>query len=200
MNGLPGLNAFGMHLLKKPKAMKGLKTLGGHQQGQEPMPSLDHGPERTIDVVPPDLIAAERALGDVNLAKRILKLRAQYCKTTSGTIPELLVMDWLNRQHQNYLFQYPLFGGRMKQGGQVVDFAVDTGAKAIIIEVQGIYFHSTPGKVQFDEAERLALLGVQLWGKPVSLVEVWESRLVTPVKERREAVMRAAMQGEELGR
>jgi hypothetical protein len=182
----------------KPKSLKKLKGLGKKQKAI-PLPTLDKPVMR--DELPVDLELSNmtRALGgDERLAKRILKLQKKFGGTIQGTIIELIIMDYLDRKHYKYEFQKWLFGGRGLKGGQVVDFAVDMPMRVIILEPQGDYWHTRPGKIQTDAAQRLALMGTKIWGKPVILVEIWERRLMN--RYLRNPALDAAMMGEELGR
>jgi hypothetical protein len=192
---LPTLQSF-----KKPKrvrtAIRGLRGLG-KKHLLPPVPDLLDDPERRINLVDDELTRLAEELGDVALAKRILKLKAKFFNANSGTIPELIVMDWLDRHNFRYEFQFWILGGRALRGGQVLDFVVDVGTRVIIIEPQ-TYWHTRPGNRQRDEAQRLALLGVTIWGKPTKVVECWERRLLD--KYLREPVMQAAVNGVELGR
>lgn len=183
--------------LSKPKGLKGLKGLGKTVKAT-PVRDLDSGPERIESLVDDELSRLTQVLGDEKLAKRILKLRAKFYATTSGTIPELIIMDFLDRKRIRYEFQKWLFGGRAMRGGQVVDFAIDSGTRVIVIEMQGTYFHSKPGKVGSDAAQRLALASTTIWGKKVVLVEAWERRLLD--KNLRDPTLEAALRGQEMGR
>ncbi len=188
------------HLGKsKHKTRKRLPSLPGAAVSLPPIPNLSDEPAQAVYAdAELNLLIAE--LGDEGLARRVLKLRAKYYKTTSGTIPELIVMDWLDRKGYKYEFQKWLLGGRAIHGGQVVDFAVDMGVRVVVIEVQGTYYHTMPGKEQFDEAERLALASITIWGKPVVLVELWDTKLITTIKQRRENALQMAVSGTEVGR
>jgi hypothetical protein len=182
----------------KPKALKGLPGLG-RKHKQQPLPDLDSGPLRMESLVDNELANLTRALGgDERLAKRLLKLKKKYFNTISGTIIELIVMDFLDRRGLKYEYQMAIFGGRSRRFGQVVDFAVDMGNRVIVIEPQGEYFHTRPGKIVWDAAQRLALLATTIWGKKVVLVEIWENRLLD--KHKRGPALEAALNGIELGR
>jgi hypothetical protein len=182
----------------KPKALKGLPGLG-RKHKQQPLPDLDSGPLRMESLVDNELANLTRALGgDERLAKRLLKLKKKYFNTISGTVIELIVMDFLDRRGLKYEYQMAIFGGRSRRFGQVVDFAVDMGNRVIVIEPQGEYFHTRPGKIVWDAAQRLALMGTTIWGKKVVLVEIWERRLMD--KHLRNPALEAAMAGIEVGR
>jgi hypothetical protein len=182
---------------KKPQGMKRLPTLG-RKEKLPPLPDLDAGPERIASFVDDELARLTSALGNERLAKRLLKMKKE--KYPDATLPELVLLEWLTRKRYKFEFQVWLLGGRIKKNGQVVDTVVDVGTGVIIIEVQGNYFHNRPGMKQRDEAQRLALKGLHVWGKKVSsVVELWESRLATPIASRREQAMQLAMQGMSIG-
>jgi hypothetical protein len=182
----------------KPKALKGLPGLG-RKHKQQPLPDLDSGPLRMESLVDNELANLTRALGgDERLAKRILKLQKKFGGSIQGTVIELIIMDYLDRHNYKYEFQKWLLGGRAIRGGQVVDFAVDMGNRVIVLEPQGGYWHTRPGKVQIDAAQRLALMGTTIWGKKVVVVEIWERRLMD--KHLRNPALEAAMAGIEVGR
>lgn len=180
--------------LKKPAAMKGLKGIGRRRK-VEPLPKLGEQPDRIAGLIDDELAKLTRDVGDEQLAKRILKLQEQH---PDGTIPELVVMDWLMRRGVKWDFQVWVLGGRVLRGGQVLDFVVDQGTKVMVIEVQGRYWHTRPGKLALDAAQKLALLGLTIWGKSVAgVVEVWDSRLLN--KHQRNRTMEMALAGVELG-
>lgn len=183
--------------IEKPKGTGRLPTLG-RKVKLPPIPNMNDEVERRINLVGDELTRLAGKLGgDEQLAKRILKLKAKMYKHYQGTIPELIIMDWLDRKGYKYEFQMWLLGGRAMRGGQVVDFAVDVGNRVILLEPQ-TYWHTRPGAAQRDAGQRLALLGIEVWGKPTKLVEAWERRLFD--KNLREAVLMAAMNGVELGK
>jgi hypothetical protein len=183
--------------LKKPKSMKRLSGLG-RKHKQQPLPKLDSGPERIESLVDEELQKLSLQLGDERLAKRILKLRNKFYNVIEGTIPELIIMDYLDRKNAKYEFQKWILGGRALRGGQVVDFAIDAGMRVVVVEPQGGYWHTRPGNVAKDLAQRIALMGITIWGKKVVVCEVWERRLLD--KHLRPQVLDAMMRGEELGK
>lgn len=180
--------------LEKPKSMKGLPGIGGKRK-QEPLPSLGEQPQRVQGMVDDALSRLAQELEDEQLAKKILKLKEKF---PDGTIPELIVMEWLDRRGYEYRFQAWVLGGRVLKGGQVLDFAVDVGLHAIILEVQGRYWHTRPGKLEIDDGQKLALLGIQIFGKDVgAVIEVWDTRLLD--KRQKDRVMNLALAGIEVG-
>lgn len=179
---------------KKPAGYKKLSGLGSSKIYKAPDISVP--PPQLASLVDNELQSLTLQLGgDEKLAKRILKLKKLW---PLGTYPELVTMDWLDHNHIKYEYQKWLLGGRVLRGGQVVDFAVDLGTSVMILEVQGVYWHTRPGKVQLDEGQRLALLGLSVWGKKIrTVVEVWDSRIMD--KHKREQAFRMALSGIELG-
>ena len=180
--------------LEKSKSMKGLPGIGGKRK-QEPLPSLGQQPQRVQGMVDDALARLTQELQDEQLAKKVLKLKEKF---PDGTIPELIVMEWLDRRGFEYRFQMWVLGGRVLKGGQVLDFAVDLGIRTLILEVQGRYWHTRPGKMEIDEGQKLALLGLEIFGKRVgAVVEVWDTRLLD--KKQKDRVMNLAIAGVEVG-
>lgn len=180
--------------LKKPPGLKKLPSLF-KQDKLPPLPDLDAGPDPFGGPSDDELGRLTLVLGDRKLAQRILKLKEKF---PDGTFPELVAMEFLNRRNVKYEFQKWLLGGRALRGGQVVDFALDMGTHTLIWEVQGNYWHTRPGKPQLDEAQKLALLGLSVYGKKVKgVVALWESRLMS--KYKRKGVLEMGLSGIELG-
>jgi hypothetical protein len=176
------------------KARKRLPTLGRHHS-LPPIPDLSQSVQAEAPNADTEYDKLVEATGSETMAKRILKLKKQY---PNGTYPELVVMDWLMQHNVKWAYQFWVLGGKVLSGGQVVDFVVDVGSRAIVIEVQGNYWHTRGGSIQHDFAERLALLGITIWGKKVGVVEVWESRIMD--KYKRDHAMQMALLGIEVGR
>jgi hypothetical protein len=180
--------------VKKPKSLKRLPGLGKPIK-EEPLPSLDTAPQRIASVVDDELEALTRTLDDRQLAKRVLKLKQKF---PTGTFPELVVYDWLERHNARFEYQFAVLGGRAIKGGQVLDFVVDRGIDVLVWEIQGLYWHTRPGKIRADEAERLALLGIEILRKKVGgVVEIWDTRIMD--KHKRSSALNAAMNGLEMG-
>lgn len=181
----------------KPKSFKKLSGLG-KKQGVEPLPDLDDGPERVLNLVDDELTRLTDALGDEQLAKKVLKLKEKH---PTGTMLELTVMEYLDRKRIRYVFQQWLLGGRILKGGQVTDYIVDAGPTVMVWECQGQYWHSRPGSVANDSAQEMALLGITFQGKKISkVIEIWESRIMQPNKAMREQTLNQARNGVELGK
>ena len=113
--------------------------------------------------------------GDVRTAKRLLGLKQVY---QSASLPELYVMDYLNRKGKQYWFQQYAFGGRNVKGGFVADFTVLQGKGGMVLNVNGDYWHSKRNGRDKDYASRIALTGSTVNGvRILHYVEVWESDL-----------------------
>lgn len=181
----------------KPKAFKKLPGLG-KAQGGEPLPDLDDGPERVASLVDDELARLTDALGDEALAKKVLNLKKKF---PDASTLEVAIMEFLDRKRINYVFQQWLLGGRALKGGQVTDFIVESGATMTVWEAQGNYWHSRPGSVAHDEAQRFALIGLSFRGKRISaVIDIWESRIMQPNKAMREQTLNLAVMGVELGK
>jgi hypothetical protein len=132
---------------------------------------------------PPPLPAAEQfendalrtlelRIGDAALAKRVQRLQAQH---PVGSVPELIVLDWLVRNNWSHLYQHSLFGGRSLRGGLLPDFVVFVGGSASVWQVQGEYWHSVKLKGDKDRNVNLRMLGQWVDGARIeSVVEMWE--------------------------
>jgi len=132
-------------------------------------------------------IWAER-LGSEKDAKRMATLAEKY---PSATLPELVTLDWLQRNGYVYEFQAPIFGGK-QAGGTVMDFLVFQGNEALAWAVQGEYWHSQKKMVNRDKAIFLRLLGATVSGFRINaVVELWEE----DVYSRRPLIFYQAMAG-----
>lgn len=130
-----------------------------------------------------------RSVDKIYLAKRILRL---WKKVSSATLPEIMVMLWLNERKLPYLYQADIDGGRGKRGGIVPDFVLPISGTAKVLNVQGSYWHRDKAR---DIQTRLSLLGKTVNG--------WKIDRVLYLKEldiyrRLNDVMEAAMRGIEL--
>lgn len=136
-----------------------------------------------------------RVLGDRATAKRVQALSRQY---PAGSLPELVVMDWLDRHYVKYQYQVPLGGGRSLRGGQVLDFLVVQPGGMLVIRVMG-YYHEQPAQEGVDAAQRLHLQRTKVQGQRVKAVaDVWERRLLD--SKLRDETMQNALKGIEVGR
>lgn len=137
-----------------------------------------------------DRLAAE--LHDRTLAKRVLSLQKRH---PDGSVPEMLIMDYLDSRRERYVYQAQLYGGWVA-GGAVPDFMVQRNGQMMALQAMGNYWHTKPGKQESDEAQRLLLLASNFGGERISkVVYVWESRLL----RNRNETMEAALAGVELG-
>jgi hypothetical protein len=145
--------------------------------------------EEPVDQV---LTELTRLIGDEKTATRVRNLQMQY---PNGTVPELVVMDWLQANKYHYIYQGILYGGRASAGGLLPDFVVQAnGASGMALQVQGDYWHGTRGvEKQFsDAADNLRLVGQNVGGIRINkVIGVWESDLY----KRREQTMRMALAG-----
>ena len=179
--------------LRRLAPLKGL----GRKQRTPPLPTLGQQPGQVAALEDDEVQRLTRQLGDEALAKRVLKLKKKW---PDGTIPELIAADFLERRRAKYEFQKQVIGGRKIKGGQVLDFVVDQGISVHIWEIQGKYWHTRPGKKQVDEAQRMALMGIRIWGKKVSaVIEIWDSRIATDNRAKRQQALEAGLTGRELG-
>lgn len=132
-----------------------------------------------------------RALG-TQVAKRVMSLRKKH---PSGTVPELVAMDWLERYKIPYTYQAQVYGG-WKPGGIVPDFLVYQGGGSTALLINGNYWHGQPERRAKDASDKLRLLGTWHEGAYIqSVVIVWESALLA----NRDVVMQAALLGLEMG-
>lgn len=186
MQGLSGLQKLG--------GLAGLPGLGGKRPK---MLELDvagvGGAENLRDEKAAQM---ERLLHDGQLVKRVRKLQARY---PNGTLPELVAMDWLMQNGQDFLFQYPLHGGRATRGGLVSDFVVFHGSTADVWFIQGDYWHSRLGNLSVEKntADKLRTVGQWVQGRRIEkALELWERRIY----EQRPQIFVMALAGIELGR
>lgn len=131
-------------------------------------------------------------LGDERLAKRVRTLQAQY---PAGTVPELVTMDWLDKQRYRYIYQAQLWGGRAAAGGLLPDFVVaSNGAIGQAWQIQGEYWHGKKGlaKQSSDAAAALTMTGQVVDGIRIEKVmNLWES----DIYNRRPEVFEYALAG-----
>jgi hypothetical protein len=180
----------------KPKALKKLKGLG-KATGAMPLPKLDNPVVREEQPVDSELSRLTATLGDAKLAKKVLRLKTRY---PDASTLEVVMIEWFDRKHVKYVFQQWLLGGRAIKGGQVTDFIVDAGMFQIVIEAQGSYWHNRLGSKQHDEVQKFRLIGLTFQGKKIkSVINVWESKIMQPIKAIREQTMRLAISGIDVG-
>lgn len=183
--------------------LKGLKSLPGitglpgldgrrtNQKAVEPLEPLLNDSLLLYDEKEADIA---RLVGSSKLAKKVMALMRQY---PNGTLPELLVMDWLMEQQQEYIFQAPLGGGKTVKGGLVADFLVPVGAGWACWFIQGDYWHTQVGTVEKNIADKNMTLSQEYAGKEIELaLELWEGKLY----KQRDYVCQMALAGIEVGR
>ena len=136
-----------------------------------------------------------QVLKDDELGKRVAKLEEKH---HYATVPEMLAMDWLDKNLADYVFQAKVNGG-FRPGGLVPDFVLRRMDKGIALLIHGEYWHNVPGKREKDAVDKLRLVGQYTNGVYIDkAVIVWESRLMRS-KQQRDEAMTAALQGIELG-
>jgi hypothetical protein len=165
----------------------------GDAKRQEPA-NVDLGRGYAPDLTDDRLAELTRELGgDEALAKRVIKL---YDKFPNATLPELVVMDYLDMNRFRYAFQAIVDGGWAQRGGLIPDFVVDCRGVGTAILVQGNYWHTRGDKEEDDAITRLRLMGAYTHGIEIDrVVFVWEDR----VKLNQQHTMDMAVVGVELG-
>ncbi len=179
------------------KGLRSLPAIDGrrYRAGEAIKPLLD-GINVEFDVTPDDVNELARVIGDDSLARRLRKMQRE--KFQYATIPELMLVDYLDRIGERYTFQAQLYGGH-RRGGVVPDFVLTRGTVGRAILVNGNYWHNVPGMQQKDEADKLRLKGSYFEGVRIEdTVILWESRLMQPNPGREQAIQ-DAVQGIELG-
>lgn len=160
-----------MNNLTRPKRLPRLKLgrkarrfqLGGHRT-----PKVLQGESNQLNVW-------AGKLGSTTEAKRMMTLAQKF---PQASLPELVTMDWLNRNGYDYEFQVPIMGGRRVAGGAVLDFVVITGGQAIAWAVQGEYWHTRRNIRLRDQAQYERLLGQYVAGFRVhSIAQLWEDAI-----------------------
>jgi hypothetical protein len=180
--------------LKKIKGVKGVKA----KDRVKRTPPPDTGP--TVDLSPVSLRETWRYLGgdaaDWKLAQRVEQLQAMF---PTGTRPELVVYDWLERQQIPFVYQHWIAGGRARRGGAVPDFLINYGGRGVCWLIQGNYWHMRHEVAESDIADKLLLLGQWWQGVKIEVVvEVWESKLRN--RATRQRTMELGLNGVEVGR
>ncbi len=181
--------------LPKASGLKRLSTLPGAKRKQTTtfdMPSLPQAIDLTDDQE--DILA--RALDDEKLAKRVRKLQDQF---PVGSVPELIVYDWLKRNSIPFQYQVALFGGRAISGGLVPDFILQGSNAGTVWQIQGDYWHTRPGKQEADMTAKLRMIGSTWAGQRIhSVIFLWEGNLVD--RAMRDKTLRLALGGIEMPR
>lgn len=84
-----------------------------------------------------------------------LEARAVPLKRVYGTLPERILYRALERRGIPFDFQSSVFGGRIFLGGMVADFVLLD--RAVVIRVQGRFWHSRPATAEKDEVQKNVL-------------------------------------------
>lgn len=181
------------------KGYRSLPDINGKRHRKETnttVARLDFGHKSQFDVTPDDVNELASVIRDDNLARRIRKLQKD--KYPYGTVPELLMLDYLDAHGERYKYQAQLLGG-FRNGGLVPDFVVQRAGGWRALNIQGQYWHQVPGKMVKDAADKLRMIGLPYEGQPiVDVVFVWERRLMQPAVGR-DQVMQNAVAGIEEG-
>lgn len=129
----------------------------------------------------------------IKLAKQYLTLKETYPRMT---LPEGIVFILLKELRVEFVYQADAYGGRVIAGGQVSDFMIIP--LAMVIRVQGDYWHSRADQRAKDTIDKLALFNAYIAGQRVKFViDVWESRILSC---ERKGVIQMAIRGQEVGR
>ncbi len=170
-----------------PSAMKRLKRAPRH--GRTRLPRFKAAPVvRPVSDEAQQLDVWTERLGSEEDARRMISLAQAY---PSATLPELVTLDWLQRNNYNFEFQAPVFGGKRASGG-VLDFLVFNGASAQAWFIQGEYWHSQRRMAERDKTLFLRLLGATISGfRVTAAIELWED----DVYRRRPLVFYQALSG-----
>ncbi len=123
---------------------------------------------------------------DYRVARRIRKLQKAGVGNgvTSGTIPELLVYDFLQQEGHQFLFQPEIDGGRTRAGGVVPDFAVMDGGRWTVFLVNGVYWHNRAAVSNSDVTDKVTILAATIQGLPVArVIELWDKTLYAARKK-----------------
>lgn len=191
MKGMTGMRA--MRAMRPMGTMGTMRTRGG----LKPIQSLETLPTE-FDVAKTD---DEKRQGWV---ERVGEVRAAeawdvYSHPASApdggkstTLPELLAEAFLRKRGVSYVAQFNLGWARP----DFVVFGLPVApAGALVLEVQGDYWHSRPGASSRDANRKAQLLTTTARGLPiVQVIEVWEGRIYDG-----EGVLEMALAAQEMG-
>lgn len=107
-----------------------------------------------------------REIGGPEAQKVAAQVWNLFQKYPGATLPEMVTMEWLDREGQPYEFQVPVSGGH-KKGGVVPDFMIPNGSGADIWLIQGDYFHSAEFQARYRQEGRDALAKMRLLGQTI---------------------------------
>lgn len=180
------------------KGLRSLPTLDGKRHRKfslESLKPLPVGLNTEFDTTEDDVNELAKVLQDDALARRIRKL--QHEKYPYGTVPELLMLDYLTTRGERYKYQAELFGG-FRSGGLVPDFVLQRAGGWRAVNIQGQYWHQVPGKAVKDAADKLRMTGAMYQGQPIlDVVFVWERKLMTTGVQRERTLQNATLGIEE---
>ena len=113
----------------------------------------------------------------------------------TGSILEFICWEWLTLKKKqvpdvDFIYQYPLLGGRTQFGGFVADFYFPV--QRMVWNPAGLQFH----QVNTKDRARDMLAKAQLAGKGVKLIFLWEDDLL----QREEYTLQKAWKGEQIQR
>jgi hypothetical protein len=149
---------------------------GRRKRKEEPLPLLPVGDDFHVDTTDDFYDRLSSALKNDQLARKVVNLIKD--KHPYGTVPEMIMLDFLEQKGERYKYQAQLYGG-WRSGGLVPDFVVSRGGQARALLVNGSYWHNVPGKREKDAADKLRLLNSYFDGELITGVTiVWESRLM----------------------
>jgi hypothetical protein len=162
--------------------MRGLPPLKGFGPKRGRRADLLIGEKQDFAATDPRVAQVLATMGgrnrDQKVAERIVKLMDKGVGNaiTAGTVPELLVYDWLTRKGIPFEFQVEVQGGRQNHGGSVVDFIVHSGRNwAWRIQT---WYHTLPEKRARDAIQRKLIEGALVQGYQIDgVVDCWDQRL-----------------------
>ena len=104
-------------------------------------------------------------------------------RDVGGSLPELMVFGELVRRGLihgiDFFYQSPLYGGRQRPGGYVLDFVFGPAYPGLAINVQGLFWHygHGSGRIALDR-----LLREQMVEKGITLIFVDEDHVMLDVR------------------
>lgn len=184
----------GLKRLTKGATFATLPDVSGRRKRKAPaLPLLPVGDDQDADVTDDYEQELARALKDDALAKKIVNLKKN--KHPYGTVPELIMVDFLEQKGERYKYQAQLYGG-WRSGGLIPDFVVSRNGSGRALLIQGVFWHNVPGKREKDAADKLRMLNAYFDGELITdVIYVWENRLMS---SDRNSVMENALSGIEM--
>lgn len=170
------------------------RAFGRGRRGSFRVPRIQ--PPEAFDVTDS---AEDRIYGSVKDRALARRVRALQDKFPAGSLPELVVMDWLDRRRVVYRYQVPFGGGRSVRGGAVLDFVLPQGGGMLVWRVQGDYWHGKSAQEQYDYRQRVMLQRMKVEGQRIAgVVDLWSRRIED--QRLRDETLQAALRGVEMGR